>query len=539
MYTFRSAVALPLVAFATLVSACDSEGIDPVPFDPSTVDYDQVSGTDFGDHVQPLLAARNVFSASANTSAGALTDYTWNAIFAGAGGETIIPFDEEGSFLVRFLEDLDATEDIPFPNLRRLEADELRFVKRWIAAGARNDDGDVPYEDVDHVLYAAEQAGDANSVALIDMESHRVIRRVYFDALGVPSGTYGPHHIVFEPDASAWYVSLVNGGEDSNGRVLKLTTDLTVDPGTPAYLLATSPSFRTPGMMAVHPTTNQLFVGRSTLSQAGTPGVGVFDRTTMTLMEEVATPFDIPHALGITTDGAYILTAALTGNQMATIRTTDYELIMVPLEGPARELIHFGVHPALHAAQGASGHDAHAGHGAAASVHLAEVTLTSRSTDEVLFLRLEEDGSLTVSGEPVIVGDGPYHAHLGADGHTLLVPNQFGNSVTLIDVATRAIIRTVENPTGGPLARPHSPAPGMDGSVFFVTSSNWPPGATWEPTYRFLSGNPGDASRTPLPNEAFGNVSVFNAATGALVKVIQVNAYPAGLEHPMTGHHAG
>jgi len=533
MSSLSRALSLPvLLLFAPLVG-CDTEGVDPVPFDPSTVDYDQVASTDFGDYVQPLLAARNIFAASAGTTAGALSDYTWAAIFAGAGGETIVPFDEEGSFLVRFLEDLPADATLPFPNLRRLEADELRFVKRWIAAGARSDDGAVPYATAEHVLYAAEQAGEANSVALIDMMSHRVIRRVYFDDLGVPAGTYGPHHMVFEPDGSAWYVSLVNGGDDSAGRVLKLSTDLTLDPGAPAYLLAQSPSFRTPGMMAVNPNTNQLFVGRSTLSQTGTPGIGVFDRATMTLIEEVATPFDIPHALGITTDGAYVMTAALTGNQMATIRTSDYEFIMVPLEGPARELIHFGVHPAQHAA--AAGE--HAAHGSASSLHLAEVTLTSRSTDEVLFMRLEEDGSLTVVGDPVIVGDGPYHAHLGADGHTLLVPNQFGNSVSMVDVPTRTVTRTVENPSGGPLARPHSPAPGMDGSVFFVTSSNWPPGATWEPTYRFLSGDPGDTTRTPLPNEAFGNVSVFNAETGALVKVIQVRAYPAGLEHPMVHHH--
>jgi hypothetical protein len=77
----------------------------------------------------------------------------------------------------------------------------------------------------------------------------------------------------------------------------------------------------------------------------------------------------------------------------------------------------------------------------------------------------------------------------------------------------------------------------MDASVFFVTSSNWPPGATWAPLYRFLSGEPGDADRAPLPNEAFGNVAVFDATTGALVDVIQIGPYPSGLEHPMHGGH--
>ena len=132
----RRALALPLLLLVAPLGACDTEGVDPVPFDPSTVDYDQVSGTDFGDYVQPLLAARNVFAATAGTTPGALASYTWAAIFGSAAGETIVPFDEEGSHLVRFVEDLAADADIPYPNLRRLEADELRFLKRWIAAGS-------------------------------------------------------------------------------------------------------------------------------------------------------------------------------------------------------------------------------------------------------------------------------------------------------------------------------------------------------------------------------------------------------------------
>ena len=76
---------LPVLAILLApLAGCDTEGVDPVPFDPSTVDYDQVQGTDFGDYVQPLLAARNVFAPTAGTTAGDLSDYTWAAIFGGA-----------------------------------------------------------------------------------------------------------------------------------------------------------------------------------------------------------------------------------------------------------------------------------------------------------------------------------------------------------------------------------------------------------------------------------------------------------------------
>lgn len=530
----RSRMFLTFFALAFAASGCDES--DPgEAFDPSTVDYDAVTSTDFGDYVQPLLAARDVFAPAATTEPGDTADYTWEAIFDGEWGESMVPFDAEGSFLVRFVEDLPADAALPYPNLRRLEDDELRFLKRWIEGGAKNDGGDVPYADAEHVLYAAEQG--QNSVALLDMERMRVIRRVYFDDLGVPSGQYGPHHMTFEPDGSAWFVSLVNGGADSRGRILKLSTSLTMDPSDPAYLLAESPPFTTPGMLALDPHSNRLYVGRSTLSDEGTSNLGVFDRAAMVPIGEVVT-FDRPHALAITPDGQYVLTAALFGNVAATVRTSDLEVQLFPLEGPARELIHFSAGEAHHGAAAHAGHGDHA-HSGAGPQHLAEATLTSRTTDEVLFFNVGEDGTLTPTGSAP-AGNGPYHAHAGHDGGTLLIPNWVGNAVTLLDVETREI-RTIENPPGGPLARPHSPAPGMDGTVFFVTSSNRPPGVMWSPTHRFLSGSPGDADRQPLPDEAFGNVAAFDAETGALVKTIQLGTYPSGLEHPMAhgGHGQG
>jgi len=542
----RASAALALVVFALPVAACDSgDPGDPTPFDPSTVDYNEIGSLDFGDYVQPLLAARDVFAtgeAASDGVAGSLSDYTWSAIFDGEAGETIVPFDEEGSFLIRFVKDLPADATIPYPNLRTLEEDELLYLKRWIDAGARNDEGVIPYADADpmHVLYTCEQGQGQNSVALVDMERRRIIRRIYFDELGVPSGQYGPHHVVFEPDLSAWYVSLVNGGvgaNDREGRIVKLSTSLTMDPGDLAYRLALSPSFRTPGMMAIDPSTDRLWVGRSTLSQAGTPNIGIFTRSTMTLEDEVTTPFDVPHALAISEDGAYVLTASLSGNQMASIRTADLEVQLMPLAGGAHELIHFAVHPATHTAEAAGGE--HAGHdmshgASAAPQHIGEVTLTSRSSDEVLFFRLNEDGTLTADGT-VAVGDGPYHAHLGHDGHTLLVPNQFGNSLSLVDINTRAVTN-VANPAGGPFARPHTPTPGLDGTTFWVTNSNTQ--GTWAPVYRFLGPAGDGGTRTPQENIAFGNIALFDTS-GALLKLIQLGPYPSGVEHPMHHDHAG
>ena len=192
---------------------------------------------------------------------------------------------------------------IPYPNLRRLEPDELRYLVRWIAAGARDDAGAVPYADAETLLFACVQG--ENHVAIIDPERRRVIRRVYLDELGLPSAPYGPHHIVFEPDGSAWYVSLI-----SAGAVAKLAMDLSADPSDTAYLLAHSApgGFTTPGMMTLDAAAHRLYVGRSTLSSAGTYGLGAFDTGAMQLAEEIPLPgFDVPHALALSPTVAFSL----------------------------------------------------------------------------------------------------------------------------------------------------------------------------------------------------------------------------------------
>ncbi len=474
---------------------------------PDSLDYDRIEDLGYAAYVQPLLAERDVFGLG---DAGA---YAWDALFASDAGAMIVPFDPEGSYAVRFVEDLADTTAVPYPNLRALRADELRYLKRWIDAGARDDDGTVPYADAETLLFACVQG--ENHVALIDPARRRVIRRVYLDDLGLPSAPYGPHHVVFEPDGSAWYASLISAGV-----VAKLSMDLALDPSDPAYLLAHSEprGFATPGMMALDPAAHRLYVGRSTLSSGGTYGLGAFDTRTLALGEELPLPgYDVPHALALTPDGRFLLTAPLTGRAALVIDTRTGDLAgRTPLGAANRELVHFSLLP---------------------DGRTATLTSNSEGTSEVLFFRLEDDGTLTPDGA-VPTGARAWRGHLDSDGRTLLVPNRAGNSATLIDVPGKAVRLTAEGPAeGGPLAMPHSPAPTV-GGVFFVSNSNLQ--GTWAPPYRFLDDDPdGDGTRAPLPADAFGNVAVLDAQTGEVVGVVPLGRYPSGLEHWHAGGHGG
>ncbi len=497
------------LAFAGCDSTDPTSGSD---LNPAQIDYDQVESLNYTENVQPLLAARNVFSSAITAEPGAAVDYKWSDIFGSGWGESIVPFDEEGSPFVRFVEDMPAGVSIPYPNLRSLEADELRYLKRWIADGARNDAGDVPYADVEHLLYACEQG--QNSVALIDMVRHQVIRRVYLDDHDIPSKPYGPHHIAFEPNGSAWFTSVI-----SSGQIAKFSTDLSMDPSDEDYLIAVSEAsgFTTPGMLAVDPHSNRLYAGRSTLSSGGTFGMGAFDRTTLEQVMDYPLPgFDVPHALALTPDGRFLLTASLTGDRALVVNTETGDIVSQAPVGGTRELVHMNVLPDARTA-----------------------TLTANTqggASDVLFFTLDADGMLAPNGSVSAGPDGSraWHAHLDHDGRTLLVPLRSGSGVTLIDVPERRVRLSVVGPEeNGSFSQPHSPAPSHDGSVFFVTDSNL--NGAWTPPFQFLGDDIVDGERQQQGPGAFGNVTVVDEATGEVVKVIQLGANPSGLEHPMHG----
>ncbi|MDT7857623.1 hypothetical protein RQM47_13300 [Rubrivirga sp. S365] len=519
MHRLALAVAA-LGAFA--LAGCGAPALTAAPpaaaaFDPAAVDYDAVASLDYDETVRPLLAARNVLSATGGGVGDPAAYDLDDVVMAGPSG-FVVPFDSEGSLMLRFVRDLPATAAIPFPNLRDLEPDELRFLARWIEDGARGADGRVPFADATDLLLAGVQG--ENHVAVVDAETLRLIRRVDFGALGIPSAPYGPHHFAFEPDGSAAYVSLVSAGV-----VAKIDLDLSLDPSSPAVLLAQSErgAFATPGMMSLDPSSQRLFVGRSTLSDPLANGFGVLDRETMEV-ELVATPFNVPHALAATPDGRYAITAELTGTQALSralvydVQTGDASIVPIPSDGEPRELIHFSILGAHHMG-GMAGHamgDHAMGEGGAGYPYT--VTLTSRSTDEVLFFTLSEDGELVRTGSAP-AGDGPYHAHANHDGSDLLIPDQRGDTVTILDAATRAPARLVE---ATPLSQPHSPAPSVDGSRFFVTSSNLD--GAWTPEFVF-NGPDGQ----PQEARAFGNLAAFSPS-GEVLGVVQLGAYPSGLE---------
>src|SRR5688500_3814424 len=146
-------------------------------------------------------------------------------------------------------------------------------------------------------LYVCNQ-NDA-TVSVIELATRRV-RLVDLQALGFTANAK-PHHVAVEADGSFWYVTLIGDNKivklDRNDRVVAQT------------------SFETPGMLALHPTADLLFVGRSMTAVNPPPRIGVIRRSDMNI-DEVGVLFRRPHAMTVSPNGERAESASRAVNQV-------------------------------------------------------------------------------------------------------------------------------------------------------------------------------------------------------------------------------
>ena len=486
-------------ALAVLCAGCDTSGPAITRFDPSTVDYDTVATLDYDDDVRPLLAARNVFGASNAERAG----YAFETLVESAWGETIIPFDGASPLLRLATDSLAPGIEHPYPNLKTLEPDEVRFLARWIEDGARGPAGVPAYADARNLLYVCNQLD--GRVAIVDTDRMRTIRTVYFDELGQPENAK-PHHVVSEPDASAWYVSLISGG-DGSGAVLRLSGSLALDPADPAYLLASSTAsgaFEKPGMLAL--ADGKLYAGRSFSAASTSNGIAQFAPAPALAFETVTTPPFHPHAIGATPDGRFFLSAGLSSpNAVLLYDATTQDVVASALVPDGLAFVQFAV-----ASDGQS------------------AVLTSQLSGELFELAIDAGAPSVSVTRRIPVGQQPWHPVLSPDDQTAYVPNRISNSVSFVDLATGAVTRTMDNASAGRtvFSQPHGAALSPSGRTLFVSNRNrtMSGDALYQPPLRFLM-----PDGTPEPADRYANVVAIDTRTGAVTGVVPQGRWASGL----------
>lgn len=326
------------------------------------------------------------------------------------------------------------------------------------------------------LLYVCNQ-NDA-TVSIIDMATNRVIRTVDLQQLGF-SANAKPHHVAVEPDGSFWYVTLIG-----DNRIVKLDRDNRVVAQVP---------FEVPGMLALHPTEDLLFVGRSMTAVNPPPRIGILRRSTMQL-EELPVFFPRPHAMGLEPRSGTVYTASLAVNQMAAVRPLDEEVKLIDVAGPAHALMQFAVSPD--------------GRALVVSAELSHRVFVFDITDPM-------NPRLT---DEIEVGAQPFDPIFTPDGRWVYLGNKAANTITVIDMSTRRVASVI---SGRGIAQPHGVATSSDGRFVYISNNNL------RQAHDMAAGH--EAHAAPATPAGAGTIVVIDTATREIVSVIEVGHNAAGI----------
>ena len=454
MYTIvRNTAALALLVF--VLAGCG--GTQEITTSPPT------SATfSFSEDIQPVIAEE--FAPLLTEDEGLQFD-SWEALMAGSRrGQVIIPFDPEGSVLLGLAQQAADEGASGAPSQQ-----EIDLVRRWIEQGARNDAGDVAYEDARELLYVPNEA--SATVSIIDMANNVVIRTVDLTDLGF-SANAKPHDTAVEPDGSHWYVSLI-----TENTVLKFNRDNEI---------VGRASFEVPGMLALDPGSDNLYVGRSMSAVNPPHSVGIINRSEMTT-EVVDVFYPRPHAIAATPDGAMLYSASLAENQIAAINTRSLEVELTSLEGPTHTLVQLTSSPDGGVMVGGG-----------------------QVSGEFFFFDIsgpmpEVEASLTLGGQP-------WHPLYTPNGSAIYVPRKTADAITVLNADERQVATVIE---GNGVAKPHGAEVRADGRYVYVSNLNTE--GSYDPRYNLSD------------NSEVGTVVVIDTQTNEIAKIIEVGTNPKGL----------
>ncbi len=319
-------------------------------------------------------------------------------------------------------------------------------------------------------LYVPNQ--DDATVSVIDPNTRRLLRTVDLRRYGVGDNAK-PHHVQVEPDGSAWYVTLIGAG-----KVLKLDR---------SNRLLGSVDMEVPGLIALHPSKDLMFVGRSMSAVNPPPRIAVIRRSDMTLLDEVDLLFPRPHGIAVHPAGEVVYVASLGTNQIASVGVAQGEVRLLNVGGMAKGFVQAAVSP-----DGSL------------------LAVTAELTDSLLVFDLANP-SIPRLKRGVPMPDGPFEPAFTPDGRSIFVTALNANRVAVVDTRDWSVRVLPEHPGFG---QPHGIALSPDGSRVFVGNRHQ------------LGGVHDHAGGQPTGN---GTVVAICAESRNVDTVLRVGHYAAGL----------
>ncbi|TVP78132.1 MAG: YncE family protein [Gemmatimonadales bacterium] len=321
-----------------------------------------------------------------------------------------------------------------------------------------------------NLLYVCVQ--DEAQIAVIDMDTREVVHTIDLMELGY-SERAQPHHVVVEPDGSAFYVSLI--GAD---RVVKFDAD---------HQVVGEVEMETPGMLSLHPSGDLLLVSRSMSAVSPPQRIGLITRSTMEV-EELDIFFNQPHAMVVGRSGEFAYTASLSVNQLASVNLASERVELVDIDGPNHAMVQFAVSPdgSLMAGSG-------------------------EMSGQLLLFDLSENPAEPSLVNSVEVGHMAFDPVFSPDGSRIWVPVRHTDEVVVVDTESGEILQRI---SGDGIDAPHQVLFSPDGSTAFISNNNKNPHAMHGP----VEDDGGD-----------GAVVVVDVESGEIQRVLRLGRNVTGI----------
>ena len=377
-----------------------------------------------------------------------------------------------------FSEPLMPREKAPYTQGTPLSRDRILKLVDWINQGAKNDNGEVAFSNIQNKAFITNQGSDY--VAVVDLDNNHLVRLISVGGRNNETQPPdAPHVITVDNQGNYFYVSLISEGyiEKYDAHTYQLVSRILAG-NSPAHIVLTNDASK--GYFQDFTTSGS---------------IKVFDPQSMTILNTISEPrMNRPHGLRLTHDGSLLITSTQVSEFLYVINTSTEQIEnivqvdpTVPLNGTGTT--HFVPY------QVAITHDD----------KFAYLSCT-KSNDVRVFDIINRTFILNIP-----VGLNPLALEISPDSRWCYVPNRNSNSVSVIDLQTNTVVKTISN-IG---AQPHKIDFTADGHYAYITCESTTGGYVHHPV---------TSGKKP------GTTAVVDVWSGHnKIKDIEMASFPAGI----------
>lgn len=421
---------------------------------------------------------------------GGINLTSWESIMLHGStyGAEIIPYNSKWSHLIQHIntdttlapvsEPLMPKSKPPFTNGMPLERELVIRITKWINEGARNDFGEIAYNNIRRKAFITNQAADF--IAVVNLNNNFVTRYV---RTGETSNTLAaPHNVVVDNHGRYFYVTLI-----SEGFIEKFDA-MTYEKAGRLYAVSS------PAHVIISPDGAKGYVTNYNVN-GSERYIKSFRTSDMTILNTIADiTMNATHGGRITSDGQYLITVSELGEYIQIIRTSDDQ---VEVTIPVSNIV----------PPNGNGTGLFRPIAVSLSPDNRYAFITCDKSNDVRVLDMNTRTIVHV----IPTGLFPIQSECSPDGKWLYVANRNSNSVSVIDLNTFTVVKNISS-IG---AQPHGVAFTPDGRYAYITCES-------------ISGT--YVHHPPAGSTRPGTTAVIDVLNNhTKIKDIEMASFPAGI----------